>query len=112
VLGAAVLISIDSHVKVPSQWAYWSSTASTVLSAIVGAEAALTGLRGDRHDAGGADGERFVLGAVHAALVPRPVLKGVLALLIGTLAYSFRASAPTGGGRRAGRERDAREPGR
>jgi Predicted membrane protein (DUF2254) len=43
VLGAAVLISIDSHLKVPSNWAYSSSTASTVLSAIEGAEAALTG---------------------------------------------------------------------
>ena len=43
VVGAAVLISIDSHVKVPASWAYSSSTASTVLSAIVGAEAALTG---------------------------------------------------------------------
>jgi uncharacterized membrane protein len=89
VLGAAVLISIDSHVKVPSQWAYSSSTASTVLSAIVGAEAALTGFV--------VTVTVLVVQMASGTFSARsmrlwyrdPVLKGVLALLIGTLAYSF-----------------------
>jgi len=42
-LGALVVVWIDQHVKVPAQWAYSSSTASTVLSAVAGAVAALTG---------------------------------------------------------------------
>jgi len=41
-LGALVVVSIDQHVKVPAQWAYSQSTASTVLSAVAGAVAALT----------------------------------------------------------------------
>ena len=89
ILGAAVLISIDSHVKVPSNWAYSSSTASTVLSAIVGAVAALTGFV--------VTVTVLVVQMASGSFLPRtmrlwyrdPVLKGVLALLIGTLAYSF-----------------------
>jgi uncharacterized membrane protein len=88
-LGAAVLISIDSHVKVPSNWAYSPSTASTVLSAIVGAVAALTGFV--------VTVTVLVVQMASGTFSPRymrlwyrdPVLKGVLALLIGTLAYSF-----------------------
>ena len=89
VLGAAVLISIDSHVKVPSGWAYSSSTASTVLSAIVGAEAALTGFV--------VTVTVLVVQMASGTFSARsmrlwyrdPVLKGVLAVLVGTLAYSF-----------------------
>jgi uncharacterized membrane protein len=88
-LGAAVLIAIDSHVKVPSDWAYSSSTASTVLSAIVGAVAALTGFV--------VTVTVLVVQMASGTFSPRsmrlwyrdPVLKGVLALLIGTLAYAF-----------------------
>ena len=88
-LGAALLISIDSHVTVPSDWSYSSSTASTVLSAIVGAVAALTGFV--------VTVTVLVVQMASGSFSPRsmrlwyrdPVLKGVLALLIGTLAYSF-----------------------
>jgi uncharacterized membrane protein len=88
-LGAAALIAIDSHVKVPSDWAYSPSTASTVLSAIVGAVAALTGFV--------VTVTVLVVQMASGTFSARsmrlwyrdPVLKGVLALLIGTLAYSF-----------------------
>jgi Predicted membrane protein (DUF2254) len=46
-------------------------------------------IRGHGHDPCRVDGDRHLLGSVHAALVPRPVLKGTLALLVGTLAFSF-----------------------
>jgi len=89
VLGAAVLAAIDSHVKVPPSWAYSSSTASTVLSAIVGAEAALTSFV--------VTVTVLVVQMASGTFSARsmrlwyrdPVLKGVLAVLIGTLAYSF-----------------------
>jgi uncharacterized membrane protein len=88
-LGASALISIDSHVTVPSDWAYSPSTASTVLSAIVGAVAALTGFV--------VTVTVLVVQMASGTFSPRsmrlwyrdPALKGVLALLIGTLAYSF-----------------------
>jgi len=88
-LTAALLISIDSHVTVPSDWSYSSSTAITVLSAIVGAVAALTGFV--------VTVTVLVVQMASGSFSPRsmrlwyrdPVLKGVLALLIGTLAYSF-----------------------
>ena len=89
ILGAAVLISIDSRVRVPSNWAYSPSTASTVLSAIVGAVAALTGFV--------VTVTVLVVQMASGSFSPRsmrlwyrdPVLKGALALLTGTLAYSF-----------------------
>jgi uncharacterized membrane protein len=89
VLAAAVLIAIDSHVKVPSNWAYSPSTASSVLSAIVGAVAALTGFV--------VTVTVLVVQMASGSFSPRsmrlwyrdPVLKGALALLVGTLAYSF-----------------------
>jgi len=88
-LGAAALISIDSHLRVPSDWAYSPSTASTVLSAIVGSVAALTGFV--------VTVTVLVVQMASGTFSARsmrlwyrdPVLKGVLALLIGTLAYSF-----------------------
>ena len=89
ILAAAVMISIDSRVKVPSDWAYSPSTASTVLSSIVGAVAALTGFV--------VTVTVLVVQMASGSFTPRsmrlwyrdPVLKGALALLIGTLAYSF-----------------------
>ena len=42
-VAAVVLTEIDQHLSVPDYFQYSSSTASTVLSAIVGAAAALTG---------------------------------------------------------------------
>ena len=46
-------------------------------------------VRGHGHDACRADGDRLLLGSLHAALVPRPRAQGTLALLAGTLAFSF-----------------------
>lgn len=88
VLGSGLLLT-DQSVHLPSYWTYSASTASTVLSAIVGAMAALTG---------------FVItvtvlvvqiatgmfSARYMRLWYRDgVLKGLLALLVGTLAFSF-----------------------
>jgi len=89
ILLAAGLIAIDSHVKMPSNWTYSPSTASTVLSAIVGAVAALTGFV--------VTVTVLVVQMASGSFSPRsmrlwyrdPALKGSLALLIGTLAYSF-----------------------
>ena len=88
ILGFAVA-EIDRHIDVPTYLAYSSSTASTLLTAIVGAAAALTG---------------FVV-TVTALIVPMvigtfsprymrlwyrdPLLKATLALLAGTLTFSF-----------------------
>jgi len=88
-LGALVVVSIDQHVKVPAQWAYSPSTASTVLSAVASAVAALTGFV--------VTVTVLVVQMASGTFSPRymrlwyrdPVLKGVLALLVGTLAFSF-----------------------
>jgi len=88
-LGALVVVWVDQHVKVPAQWAYSPSTASTVLSAVAGAVAALTGFV--------VTVTVLVVQMASGTFSPRymrlwyrdPVLKGVLALLIGTLAFSF-----------------------
>ena len=89
VLVGSGLIWADRSVRLPSYWTYSPSTASTVLSAIVGAMAALTG---------------FVVtvtvlvvqmatstfSARYMRLWYRDrMLKVLLALLVGTLAYSF-----------------------
>jgi uncharacterized membrane protein len=92
VLGAVTGIlepRLDHAISVPEQWQYSASTATTVLSAIIGAMAALTG---------------FVVtvavlvvqmaigtfSARYMRLWYRDrVLKGVLAVLIATLTYSF-----------------------
>ena len=92
ILGAIlgfVVAEIDRHVDPPGYIEYSSSTASTLLTAIVGAEAALTG---------------FVI-TVTALIVPMvigtfsprymrlwyrdPVLKATLALVAGTLTFAF-----------------------
>jgi uncharacterized membrane protein len=88
ILGFTVA-EIDRHIDVPNYISYSSSTASTLLTAIVGAAAALTG---------------FVV-TVTALIVPMvigtfsprymrlwyrdPLLKATLALLAGTLTFSF-----------------------
>ena len=88
ILGVAVS-EIDRHVDVPGYLQYSSSTASTLLTAIVGAAAALTG---------------FVI-TVTTLIVPMVIgtfsprymrlwyrarlLKGTLALVAGTLTFSF-----------------------
>ena len=88
ILGFAVA-EVDRHVDMPTFITYSSSTASTLLTAIVGAAAALTG---------------FVV-TVTALIVPMvigtfsprymrlwyrdPLLKATLALLAGTLTFSF-----------------------
>ena len=88
-LGALIVVLIDEHVKVPPEWAYSSSTASTVLSAIAGAGAALTGFVVTVtvlvvQMATGTFSARYM-----RLWYRDPVLKGVLALLIGTLAFAF-----------------------
>jgi len=89
VLGALVVVSIDHHVKVPAEWQYSPSTASTVLSAVAGAGAALTGFVVTVtvlvvQMATGTFSARYM-----RLWYRDPALKGVLALLIGTLAFSF-----------------------
>jgi uncharacterized membrane protein len=88
-LAALVVVSIDGHVKVPPQWAYSPSTASTVLSAVAGAVAALTGFVVTVtvlvvQMATGTFSARYM-----RLWYRDPVLKAVLALLIGTLAFAF-----------------------
>jgi len=89
VLLASAVVRIDQSVNLPSFWSYTPATASTLLSAIVGAMAALTG---------------FVVtvtvlvvqmatntfSARYLRLWYRDrMLKVLLALLLGTLTYSF-----------------------
>jgi uncharacterized membrane protein len=88
-LGAVLVVWIDKHVKVPTQWQYSPSTAGTVLSAVAGAVAALTGFVVTVtvlvvQMATGTFSARYM-----RLWYRDPVLKGVLALLIGTLAFSF-----------------------
>jgi uncharacterized membrane protein len=92
VLGVAlgsVDVLVDKHVQLPTEFTYSSSTASTLLSSIVGGTAALTG---------------FVVTVTVLAVQMATgtfsarymrlwyrdrVLKALLALLIGTLSFSF-----------------------
>jgi len=82
-------VRLDTSISLPSSWTYSPSTATTVLSAIVGAMAALTG---------------FVvtvtvlvvqmaLGTFSARYMRLwyrdPMLKAALAVLVGTLAFAF-----------------------
>jgi uncharacterized membrane protein len=87
--GALVIAHIDRGAHLPAQWQYSSSTASTVLSAIVGAMAALTGFVVTVTVLV----VQMVIGSFSARymrLCYRDAwLKGTLALLIGTLAFSF-----------------------
>src|SRR5271167_2925272 len=89
VVGALVVVQIDHSVHLPPSWQYSPSTASTVLSAIVGAMAALTGFV--------VTVTVLVVQMVIGSFSARYMrvcyrdawLKGTLALLIGTLAFSF-----------------------
>ena len=86
---ASGVVQVDKGVNLPAQWQYSASTASTVLSVIVGAMAALTGF--------------VVTVAVLVVQIATGtfsarsmrlwyrdrLLNGVLALLIGTLTFSF-----------------------
>jgi uncharacterized membrane protein len=82
-------VRIDSSVHMPTDWTYSPSTATTVLSAIVGATAALTGFVVTVavlvvQMAIGTFSARFM-----RLWYRDPLLKAVLAFLIGTLAFSF-----------------------
>ena len=92
VLGAIVglvLTEVDQHLNLPGYFQYSSSTASTVLSAIVGAAAALTGFV--------VTVTTLIVQMVNGTFSPRymrlwyrdPVLKATLALLAGTLMLAF-----------------------
>ena len=92
VLGAiagVALAEADQHLNLPDYFQYSSSTASTVLSAIVGAAAALTGFV--------VTVTTLIVQMVNGTFSPRymrlwyrdPVLKATLALLAGTLTFAF-----------------------
>ena len=88
ILGVA-LTELDGHIDLPDYFQYSSSTAGTVLSAIVGAAAALTGFV--------VTVATLIVQMVNGTFSPRymrlwyrdPVLKATLALLAGTLTFSF-----------------------
>jgi uncharacterized membrane protein len=89
VVGGVVVVQIDQGVHLSSDWQYSASSASTVLSAIVGAMAALTGFVVTVtvlvvQMATGTFSARYM-----RLWYRDRMLKGVLALLIGTLAFSF-----------------------
>lgn len=88
-VAALIVAHIDRNVHVSGQWQYSPSTASTVLSAIVGAMAALTGFVVTVTVLV----VQMVIGSFSARymrLCYRDAwLKGTLALLIGTLAFAF-----------------------
>jgi uncharacterized membrane protein len=82
-------VQIDRSIHLPADWTYSSSTASTVLSAIVGAMAALTGFVVTVtvlvvQMATGTFSARYM-----RLWYRDRMLKATLALLIGTLAFSF-----------------------
>ena len=87
-LGVA-LAEVDQHTNLPNYFQYSTSTASTVLTAIVGATAALTGFV--------ITVTTLIVQMVTGTFSPRymrlwyrdPLLKGTLALLVGTLTFSF-----------------------
>lgn len=89
VLGVAE-VQLEKSIHLPSSWVtYSSSTATTVLSAIVGAMAALTGFVVTvtvlvAQTALGTFSARFM-----RVWYRDPMLKALLAVLIGTLAFSF-----------------------
>ena len=88
-LGALIVVKIDQGAHLPAQWRYSPSTATTVLSAIIGAMAALTGFV--------VTVTVLVVQMATGTFSARsmrlwyrdPVLKGTLALLAGTLVFSF-----------------------
>jgi uncharacterized membrane protein len=92
VLGAALAVAdivIDKSIDLPASWTYSSSTATAVLSAIVGAMAALTGFVVTVtvlvvQMATGTFSARYM-----RIWYRDPMLKALLALLIGTLVFSF-----------------------
>lgn len=82
-------VLLDQNVTVPASWQYSASTASTVLSAIVGSTAALTGFVVTVtvlvvQMATGTFSARYM-----RLWYRDRMLKAVLAVLVGTLAYSF-----------------------
>jgi uncharacterized membrane protein len=89
VLLGSVVVRVDESVHLPSFWSYTPSTASTLLSAIVGAMAALTGFVVTVtvlvvQMATGTFSARYL-----RLWYRDRMLKILLALLIGTLSYSF-----------------------
>jgi uncharacterized membrane protein len=82
-------VRVEGSIHLPSNWTYSSSTASTVLSAIVGAMAALTGFVVTvtvlvAQMAIGTFSARFM-----RLWYRDPLLKAVLAVFMGTLAFGF-----------------------
>ena len=83
------LAELDRHLDLPNYFQYSSSTASTVLTAVVGAAAALTGFV--------VTVTTLIVQMVNGTFSPRymrlwyrdPLLKATLALLAGTLTFSL-----------------------
>jgi len=89
VLLGALAVQVDKSIHLPAAWTYSSSTATTVLSAIVGAMAALTGFVVTvtvlvAQMAIGTFSARFM-----RIWYRDPLLKAILAVLIGAFAFSF-----------------------
>ncbi len=89
IVAALAVVELDRRAHLPAQWQYSASTATTVLSAIIGAMAALTGFVVTVtvlvvQMATGTFSARYM-----RLWYRDPVLKGVLALLVGTLVFSF-----------------------
>ena len=90
VLLGSLGIILDEHVSVPAYWQYSSSTASTVLSSIVGSTAALIGFVVTVtvlvvQMATGTFSARYM-----RLWYRDRMLKAMLAVLIGTLAFAFQ----------------------
>ena len=73
---AQLALVVDDAVRLPSAWNYSASTASGVLTAIVGAMVALIGFVVTIGVLVVQTGHGHVVAAVHAAVVPRPAAEG------------------------------------
>jgi uncharacterized membrane protein len=87
-LGDAGLL-LDRTVDVPSYWTYSASTASTVLAAIVGAMVALTGFALTVSVLGVQMATGTFSARYMRILYRDPLLKALLAVLVGTTTFSF-----------------------
>src|SRR5580765_664008 len=86
---APLVVRLDEHVTLPDFWTYSPSTASTVMTTIVGAAAALTGFVVTVsvlvvQMATGTFSARYM-----RVWYRDPMLKAVLALLVGIIAFSL-----------------------
>ena len=88
ILGNAASL-LDRSVDVPSYWTYSASTATTVLAAIVGAMVALTGFALTVSVLGVQMATGTFSARYMRILYRDPLLKALLAVLVGTTTFSF-----------------------